>query len=450
VSDLLINLLASVIAGAAVWVAQRLVRIRRLAREQAFFGLAGGAACLLTVARHYASPHQGSVNRRDVAALVELATLARECGARADLATAAELTSELGRLTEFCVGGPSTNPRTAGHLRTLLRGVTFSPVPDAAAPDTITAGGARYRREPGTAEYVVLARAFGPAGGKPVFVLAGQTAASNLAAARYLTRNHRALRRTYRADRPFCLVLRVVEPAVYGTDFIELAADVTDTALRESRTEAMDILVAGGHGQVALRLLKILADQGHHARGLIRKPEQAADLEAVGAVPVLGDLENDDSLAGYVRGADAVVFAAGAGPGSGAARKKTVDLGGAVKLADAAKAAGVRRYVMVSSIGAERPESASDAMRPYLEAKAQADDYVRASGLDWTIVRPGSLTDEPGTGRVRVSRELGNRGPVSRDDVAAVLAASLTTPATIGQTFELFAGDTPISEALKF
>jgi uncharacterized protein YbjT (DUF2867 family) len=211
----------------------------------------------------------------------------------------------------------------------------------------------------------------------------------------------------------------------------------------------MDILVAGGHGQVALRLLKILADQGHRARGLIRKPEQAADLEAVGAVPVLGDLENDDSLAGYVRGADAVVFAAGAGPGSGAARKKTVDLGGAVKLADAAKAEGVRRYVMVSSIGADRPESAGDAMRPYLEAKAQADDYVRASGLDWTIVRPGSLTDEPGTGRVRVSRELGNRGPVPRDDVAAVLAATLTIPATIGQTFELFAGDTPISEALK-
>jgi uncharacterized protein YbjT (DUF2867 family) len=212
----------------------------------------------------------------------------------------------------------------------------------------------------------------------------------------------------------------------------------------------MDILVAGGHGQVALRLLKILADQGHRARGLIRKPEQAADLEAVGAVPVLGDLENDESLAGYVRGADAVVFAAGAGPGSGAARKKTVDLGGAVKLADAATAEGVRRYVMVSSIGADRPESAGDAMRPYLEAKAQADDYVRASGLDWTIVRPGSLTDEPGTGLVRVSRELGNRGPVPRDDVAAVLAASLTTPATIGQTFELFAGDTPIAEALKF
>jgi uncharacterized protein YbjT (DUF2867 family) len=211
----------------------------------------------------------------------------------------------------------------------------------------------------------------------------------------------------------------------------------------------MDILVAGGHGKVALRLLKLLAAQGHTARGLIRKPEQAADLRAVGAVPVLGDLENDESLAGYVKGADAVVFAAGAGPGSGPERKRTVDLGGAIKLADAAMETGVRRYVMVSSIGAQDPASAGS-MRPYLEAKAAADAYVVGSGLDHTIVRPGSLTDDPGTGRVRVVRDLGQRGPVARDDVAAVLAACLVTPSTIGVTFELFAGDTPIAEALAF
>jgi uncharacterized protein YbjT (DUF2867 family) len=211
----------------------------------------------------------------------------------------------------------------------------------------------------------------------------------------------------------------------------------------------MDILVAGGHGKVALRLLKLLAADGHTARGLIRKPEQAADLEAVGAVPVIGDLENDASLAGYVNGADAVIFAAGAGPGSGDARKRTVDLGGAVKLADAAVETATRRYVMVSSIGAQDPASAGS-MRPYLEAKAEADAYVVASGLDYTIVRPGSLHDDPGTGLVRVSRELGHRGPIPRDDVAAVLAACLTIPATIGVTFELFAGDTPIAEALSF
>jgi uncharacterized protein YbjT (DUF2867 family) len=210
----------------------------------------------------------------------------------------------------------------------------------------------------------------------------------------------------------------------------------------------MDILVAGGHGQVALRLLKLLAAEGHTARGLIRTPSQAGDLQAVGAVPVIGDLENDASLAPYVKGADAVVFAAGAGPGSGPARKRTVDLGGAVKLADAAMAESVSRYLMVSSIGAENP-SAGGAMQPYLEAKAEADAYVVASGLDCTIVRPGHLTDDPGTGLVKVTRDLGNRGPIPRDDVAAVLAACLRTPETIGVTFELFAGDTPIAEALR-
>jgi uncharacterized protein YbjT (DUF2867 family) len=212
----------------------------------------------------------------------------------------------------------------------------------------------------------------------------------------------------------------------------------------------MDILVAGGHGQIARRLLKLLAEEGHTARGLIRKPEQAADLRAVGAIPVIGDLENDESLAGYVKGADAVVFAAGAGPGSGEARKRTVDLGGAIKLADAAVETGVRRYLMISSIGAQDPASAGPSMRPYLEAKAEADAYAVATGLDCTIVRPGGLTDDPGTGLVQVSRELGHRGPIPRDDVAAVLAACLTTPATIGVTFELFAGDTPIAEALRF
>jgi uncharacterized protein YbjT (DUF2867 family) len=211
----------------------------------------------------------------------------------------------------------------------------------------------------------------------------------------------------------------------------------------------MDVLVAGGHGKIALHLLRLLAADGHRARGLIRKPEQAADLEAAGAVAVLGDLEADASLAGYVQGADVVVFAAGAGPGSGPERKRTVDLGGAVKLADAALAVGVARYVMVSSIGADRPQLASGGMRPYLDAKAEADQYVMASGLDYTIVRPGSLTDDPGTGRVRVATELGGRGGIPREDVAAVIAAVLDAPNTIGVTFELFSGDRLVAEAVQ-
>ncbi len=207
----------------------------------------------------------------------------------------------------------------------------------------------------------------------------------------------------------------------------------------------MDVLIAGGHGQVARRLIRRLASDGHAARGLIRNPDHAADIEADGGLPVVCDLEREDPDA---TGADAIVFAAGAGPGSGVERKRTVDLGAAVKCLRAAEAAGVRRFVIVSSIGAQDPGSAGEGMRPYLEAKAEADAAVAASGLDWTIVRPGGLTNDPGTGLVDVSTALGRRGPVSRDDVAHVLAATLTTPATIGLTFELFAGDTPVQAAL--
>jgi uncharacterized protein YbjT (DUF2867 family) len=210
----------------------------------------------------------------------------------------------------------------------------------------------------------------------------------------------------------------------------------------------MDVVVAGGHGKVALRLLRRLAERGDRARGLIRNPDHAADLEASGAEPVLSDLEQEDDLAPHVEGADAIVFAAGAGPGSGPARKQTMDLGGAVKLIDAARAVGIARYVIVSSMGAGNPERASGPMRPYLEAKTQADERLAASGLDYTIVRPGGLTDEPGSGRIRAGLEL-SFGQVSRDDVAATLVAVLDADNTIGKTFDLLGGDTPIEEAVR-
>jgi uncharacterized protein YbjT (DUF2867 family) len=210
----------------------------------------------------------------------------------------------------------------------------------------------------------------------------------------------------------------------------------------------MDVVVAGGHGKVALRLLRLLADRGDRARGLIRNPDHARDLEAVGAEAVLCDLEREEDVAPHVAGADAVVFAAGAGPGSGPQRKQTMDLGGAVKLIEAARSNGIARYVMLSSIGADRPERASGPMRHYLEAKAAADERLAASGLDHTIVRPGSLTDDPGTGRIRAGPELGG-GEVSRDDVAATLLAVLDADNTIGKTFVLLAGHTPIEEAVR-
>ena len=210
----------------------------------------------------------------------------------------------------------------------------------------------------------------------------------------------------------------------------------------------MDVLIAGGHGKIARRLIRLLARDGHMARGLIRNPEHAADIEADGGVAVLCDLERDD-VAPHTAGADAIVFAAGAGPGSDAERKRPVDLGAAVKCVEAAEALGVARFVIVSSIGAHAPNAGPEAMRPYLRAKAEADARVAASSLDWTIVRPGSLQDDPGTGLVDVSTELGRRGPVPRDDVALVLAETLQSPGTIGLTFEVFSGETHAREAVR-
>jgi uncharacterized protein YbjT (DUF2867 family) len=206
----------------------------------------------------------------------------------------------------------------------------------------------------------------------------------------------------------------------------------------------MDVVVAGGHGQVGLRLLSLLADGGHRARGLIRNPDHAADVSAIGAEPVVCDMEQPDDLSECCLGADAVVFAAGAGPGSGPERKRTVDYGAAVKLMQA----GVQRYVMVSAISAGRPEEWSDAMRPYYEAKAGADERLMQSGLDYTIVRPGGLTGDAGTGRVTVGTDL-ERGEIPRDDVAAVLLAVLEAPSSVGKTFELVSGDTPVDEAVS-
>jgi uncharacterized protein YbjT (DUF2867 family) len=211
----------------------------------------------------------------------------------------------------------------------------------------------------------------------------------------------------------------------------------------------MDVVIAGGHGQVALLLERQLADRGDRVRALIRNPDHGIDVERAGAEAVVCDLEREDDLGPYVEGADAVVFAAGAGPGSGPERKRTVDLGGAVKLIEACEDRGVKRYAIVSSIGAHDPKAGPEQMRPYLEAKADADRALMASSLDWTVVRPGGLTDDEGTGRVTVTTDMSVRGPIPRADVAATLAAVLHEDATIGKAFVLVSGETPIEEALQ-
>ena len=215
----------------------------------------------------------------------------------------------------------------------------------------------------------------------------------------------------------------------------------------------MRIVIAGGHGKIALILERLLSQRGDSVAGFIRNPEHAADLEAAGAEPLVVDLEaaSVDDVAAHLRGADAVVFAAGAGAGSGAARKDTVDRDAAILLADAAEAAKVSRYVMISAMGAdaEAPDDAGDPVFvAYLRAKGAADDNIRARGaLDSTIVRPGHLTNDPGTGRVTIADETGH-GSIPRADVAAVLLAVLDTSGTGGRTVEAIAGDTPITDAV--
>jgi uncharacterized protein YbjT (DUF2867 family) len=211
----------------------------------------------------------------------------------------------------------------------------------------------------------------------------------------------------------------------------------------------MLVAIAGGHGQIALRLTRLLHESGHQVSSLIRNPDHADDVRAAGGDPVVCDLEQADeaTVTEAVQGADAVVFAAGAGPGSGAQRKGTMDLGGAVKLIAAAKAAGIRRYVMVSSVRADPDHPGEDTFSVYLRAKGEADAELAASGLDYTIVRPGRLTDDPGTGRVKLGDDAGS-GEIPRDDVAAVLAAVLHEPDAAGRTFELISGDTPVDQAL--
>ncbi|HST40847.1 MAG TPA: SDR family oxidoreductase [Conexibacter sp.] len=208
----------------------------------------------------------------------------------------------------------------------------------------------------------------------------------------------------------------------------------------------LNVAIAGGHGQIALRLGKLLAARGDSVRGLIRNPDHADDLRAAGVEPVVVDLEQAEpqAVAAAVLGADAVVFAAGAGPGSGEARKQTVDRDGAVRLIDAAKANGIERYVIVSSRGADA-QAQGDGFAAYLRAKGEADEAVRASGLAWTIVRPGALVNDPGTGRVRTDT---GEGEIPRDDVAATLVAVLDTPATAGRTFLLVSGETPVEQAV--
>ncbi len=210
------------------------------------------------------------------------------------------------------------------------------------------------------------------------------------------------------------------------------------------------VAIAGGHGKIALTLTERLSGRGERVISLIRNPDHADDVRARGGQPVVCDLESADvgELAIAISGAAAVVFAAGAGPGSGAERKLTVDRDGAIKLLHAAEQVGADRYLMISSVGAEAPPGGDDVFSTYLRAKAEADAAVQASGREWTIVRPGPLTDDPGTGMVRIDVEP-FRGQIARDDVAAVLDLLLAQGMATGRILYVSAGEAGIAQALE-
>jgi nucleoside-diphosphate-sugar epimerase len=213
----------------------------------------------------------------------------------------------------------------------------------------------------------------------------------------------------------------------------------------------MLVAIAGAHGKIGMLLTARLVGRGDGVIGLIRNPDHAADVQASGAEPVVCDLEHAsvEEIAAALQRAEAVVFAAGAGPGSGAERKLTMDRDGAIKLLEAT-AERATPYVIVSSIGAENPppEDDDDVFSVYLRAKAQADDAVKASERPWTIVRPGRLTDEPGRGRARIDTTP-FRGEVSRDDVAEVLAAVLHEPSANHRILYVNGGEDPIEQVLQ-
>lgn len=212
------------------------------------------------------------------------------------------------------------------------------------------------------------------------------------------------------------------------------------------------VAIIGAHGKVAQQLMRVLYDNGDDFVGVVRADEHAEDVYRLGGEGVVLDIEQSDTeaIAQAIAGCDAVVFTAGAGAGSGVERKRTVDYAGAVKSAEAASRAGIRRFVQVSAWGVDSPvqPEADPQWRAYVEAKRDADADLRSSGLDWTILRPGRLTFDEGTGRIRLGESV-PRGDIPREDVARLIVACLADPATIGRTWEAVAGDTPIDEAVR-
>jgi len=211
------------------------------------------------------------------------------------------------------------------------------------------------------------------------------------------------------------------------------------------------IAIVGGYGKIARHIITQLVADGHQPVALVRNPTYKHDLEQLGAHVRMLDIEQDevDHFAAAFSDCDAVVFTAGGGPDGNIERKRTVDLGGSLKSIDAARQAGIDRFVQISAINVDRPvpDSAEPVWKAYVEAKRDADIALRESGLDWTILRPGRLTDDEGTGLVTLGDTV-RHGEIPRADVAAVVVAALDNPRAIGRQWDVVGGQTPVDEAV--
>ncbi|WP_377887814.1 SDR family oxidoreductase [Alkalihalobacillus sp. R86527] len=209
----------------------------------------------------------------------------------------------------------------------------------------------------------------------------------------------------------------------------------------------MKVLVIGANGQVGTHVIKSLAERGHDPVGMVRDTDQIKAIEDAGGKTVLGDLEKDFSHAMY--GCEAVVFAAGSGPHTGADKTILIDQEGAIKSIDEAKRQGIKRFVLLSTVGADYPEKGPDNMKPYLYAKKRADEHLKSTNLTYTILRPGRLSDEAANGQIRAAETLEDKsGQIPREDVANVLAEIVENENTFNKTFEILNGEINISDAL--
>lgn len=207
----------------------------------------------------------------------------------------------------------------------------------------------------------------------------------------------------------------------------------------------MKITIVGASGKIARHLHPMLIQAGHHVRGLVRKQEQVEELENMGVEAVLCDIETENDLSDAVGKADAVLFAAGAGPGSGEERKWTVDRDGAIKLIEACQKNDISRYIIISAMGLDSPRG-DQVFQVYLQAKKEADTALKASRLNYVIVKPGLLTDNKGTGRVKIAQNL-EPGEIPREDVASVLFYLLQHPEISKSEFDLISGENTIEDA---